>query len=129
MGINVYPTTKNPAQLEKLVGVPEGTITSLREFEKSNPALIDPEANSDDRYKAYCLLDEHQQQMRTLEIHGLGKIPFGDLATIIGTDHEPDVFSGFSDEPETIAQILGVLRRRGYSVPDADLLAEGVSWG
>ncbi len=129
MGINVYPVTKNPAQLEKLVGVPEGTINSLREFEKRNPALIDPEANSDDRYKAYCLLDEYQEQMRTLEIHGLGKIPFGDLATIIGTDNEPDVFSGFTDEPETIAQILGVLRRRGYSVPDADLLAEGVCWG
>ena len=129
MGINVYPVTKNPAQLEKLAQVPEGTITSLREFEKRNPALIDPEANSDDRYKAYCLLDEHQQQMRTLELHGFAKIPFGDLATILGTDHEPDVFSGFSDDLETIAKILGVLRGRGYSVPDADLLAEGVCWG
>ena len=129
MGINVYQKTQNPAQLEKLAGVPEGTINSLREFEKRNPALIDPEANSDDRYKAYCLLDEHQQQMRTLELHGLGKIPFGDLATILGTDHEADVFSGFSDDLETIAQILEVLRGRGYSVPDADLLVEGVSWG
>ena len=128
MGINVYPTTKNPAQLEKLAQVPEGTITSLREFEKRNPALIDPEANSDDRYDAYRLLNEHQQQIRTLELHGLGKIPFGDLATILGTDHEADVFSGFSDDLETIAQILGVLERRGYSVPDADMLGEGVSW-
>ena len=129
MGINVYPVTKNPAQLEKLAQVPAETINSLREFEKSNPALIDPEANSDDRYKAYCLLDEHQQQIRTLELHGLGKIDFGDLATIIGTDHEPEVFSGFSDDLEIIAKILGVLERRGYSVPDADLLAEGVCWG
>ncbi len=125
MGINVYPVTKNPAQLEKLAQVPEGTINSLREFEKQNPTLIDPEASSDDRYIAYSLLDEDQQQMRTLELHGLGKIPFGDLATIIGTDHE----TGFSDDLETIAQILEALKRRGYSVPDADLLAEGVSWG
>ncbi|MDJ0648256.1 MAG: hypothetical protein QNJ60_06060 [Xenococcaceae cyanobacterium MO_188.B19] len=128
MGINVYPVTKNPDQLEKLAQVPAETINSLREFEKSKPALIDPEANSDDRYEAYCLLNKYQKQIRTLELHGLGKIPFGDLATIIGTEHEPDVFSGLSDEPETIAQILGVLRQRGYSVPDADLLTEGVCW-
>ena len=128
MGINVYPLTKNPEQLEKLAQVPKGTITSLREFEKRNPAIKNPEASSDERYKAYCLLDEYQQQMRTLELHGLGKIPFGDLATIIGTDYEPDVFSGFSEDPEIIAQILEVLRGRGYSVPDADLLAEGVCW-
>ncbi len=129
MGINVHPATQSPAQLEKLAQVPEGTINSLREFEKSNPALIDPEADSDDRYDAYRLLNEYQQQIRTLEIHGLGKIPFGDLATIIGSDHEPEVFSGFTDDLETIAKILGVLRRRGYSVPDADLLAEGICWG
>ena len=129
MGINVHPATQSPAQLEKLAQVPEGTINSLREFEKSNPALIDPEADSDDRYDAYRLLNEYQQQVRTLEIHGLGKIPFGDLATIIGSDHEPEVFSGFTDDLETIAKILGVLRRRGYSVPDADLLAEGICWG
>ena len=129
MGINVYPKSQNSAQLEKLAGVPEGTINSLREFEKSNPALIDPEASSDDRYKAYSLLDEYQEQMRTLELHGLGKIRFGDLATILGSDNELDVFSGFSDDLEIIAQILGVLRQRGYSVPDAELLAEGICWG
>ena len=129
MGINVYPVTKNSAQLEKLAQVPEGTIISLREFEKRNPALIDPEANSDDRYKAYCLLDEHQQQMRTLELHGFAKIPFGDLATILDTDNEPEVFSGFTDDPQIIAQILEALEQRGYSVPDADLLADGICWG
>ena len=128
MGINVYPVTKKPAQLERLVNVPGGTINALRDFEKRNPALIDPEANSDDRYKAYSLLDEHQQQMRTLEIHGLGKIPFGDLATILGTEHEPEVFSGLSDDPQTIAQILGVLEQQGYFVPDDDLLGEGICW-
>ena len=132
MGINVYPMTKNPAKLERLAavpgGVPGGTINSLREFEKRNPALIDPEANSDDSYDAYCLLNKYQKQIRNLELHGFGKIPFGDLARILDTDHEPDVFAGFSDEPEIIAQILEVLRRRGYSVPDAELLAEGVCW-
>ena len=129
MGINVYPITKNPAQLERLAGVPGGTINALREFEKRNPAIVNPEADSDDRYEAYCLLNKYQKQMRTLELHGLGKIDFGDLATILDTDHEPDVFSGSTDEPETIAQILEALRGRGYSVPDVDLLAEGVCWG
>ena len=87
MGINVYPVTKNPAQLEKLVGVPEGTINSLREFEKRNPALIDPEANSDDRYKAYCLLDEYQEQMRTL------------------ADFSRDLFRFSGDRQKTILQV------------------------
>ncbi len=128
MGINVYPMTKNPTQLERLADVPGGTINSLRQFEKRNPALIDPEANSDESYEAYCLLNKYQKQIRTLEIHGLGKIPFGDLATILDTDHEPDVFSGFSDDPETIAKILEALERQGYSVPDADQLTEGVCW-
>ncbi len=129
MGINVHPVTKNPAQLERLANVPGGTINALREFEKRNPAIVNPEADFDDRYKAYCLLNKYQKQIRTLELHGFGKIDFGDLATILGTDNEPDVFSGFTDDLEIIAQILGVLRGRGYSVPDPDLLAEGVCWG
>ena len=128
MGINVYPITKNPAQLERLAQVPGGTFQALREFEKRNPAIKNPEASSDERYKAYCLLNEYQEQIRTLELHGFGKIPFGDLANILGTDNEPDVFSGSTDEPETIAQILEALERQGYSVPDADLLAEGICW-
>ncbi len=132
MGISVYPLTKNPVQLEKLAGVPEGTIQTLRAVEKQYPILVEVnpglEADLDEFYEAHSFLDLAQKKMSDFELFGFGKISFGELETILRTEHEADVFVGFSDKSEIIAQILEALQRRGHSVPDADLLVEGVCW-
>jgi len=132
MGVRLYPNTKDAAKLEKLAGVPRGTMAQLeilREAEQLYRAAH-PEADEDEvGYSFYCIAKGSDvAQLDSFLSQGWGKFQSADLLS------EEDVYFGSAPVGKLACQLL--LRSSG-AMPHWDQLdaldiiveAEGVHWG
>jgi hypothetical protein len=121
MGIRLYPNTKNPVALERIVGVPAGTAARLAEMEKRHAEEREGNTDPELGYRQYCEKDGAIGEFDTFLTFGWGKF-FDPLGVAPG-------YSGSLSDPEKIASLFGA---NGIT-PTTELdeyiaLCEGVHW-
>lgn len=132
MGVRLYPNTTDAAKLEKLAGVPEGTMAQLeilREAEQLYCAAH-PEVYGDEvSYNFYCIAKgSHVATLDSFLSQGWGKFQGADLLA------EEDLCAGTAPVGKLACQLL--LSSNGcmphwdqLDALDIVVLSEGVHWG
>jgi len=132
MGVRLYPQTKDAATLERLAGVPEGTMRLLNLHEEMVKVYM--AAQSDDGedvgYDIYCLIkDTPVQKLEEFLLFGWGKFDYSLLPAEMREEPCGDLPAN-----ELAARIL--LTTSGamphWDLQDASVfvhLSGGVTWG
>ena len=132
MGVRLYPNTKDASKLEKLAGVPQGTMAQLeilREAEQLYRAAH-PEVDADEvGYSFYCIYKGSAvETLDSFLCQGWGKFQGADLLA------EEDMCVGSAPVGKLACQLL--LNSNGcmphwdqLDALDIVVLSEGVHWG
>jgi len=132
MGVRLYPNTTDAAKLEKLAGVPQGTMAQLeilREAERLYRAAH-PEVDEDEvGYSFYCIAKGSDvETLDSFLCQGWGRFSAEDLLS------EEDASLGNAPVGKLACQLL--LRSFGakphwdqLDALDIVVLSEGVHWG
>jgi len=132
MGVRLYPNTKDAAKLEKLAGVPRGTMAQLEILKEAEQLYraAHPEVDEGEvGYSFYCIAKGSDvAQLDNFLSEGWSKFQSSDLLS------GEDVYCGAAPVGKLACQLL--LRSSG-AMPHWDQLdaldiiveAEGVHWG
>ena len=132
MGVRLYPNTTDAAKLEKLAGVPRGTMTQLEIFREAEQLYraAHPEADEDEvGYSFYCIAKGSDvETLDSFLSDGWGKFQCAGLLT------EEDMYLGNEPVGRLACQLL--LSSNGamphwdqLDALDIIVLSEGVHWG
>lgn len=131
MGVRLYPNTKDAAKLEKLAGVPQGTMAQLeilREAEQLYRAAHPEVDQQEVGYNFYCITKGDVATLDSFLTQGWGKFQGAGLLP------EEDMYLGNAPVGRLACQLL--LNSSGamphwdqLDALDIVVLAGGVHWG